>query len=163
MCELPRSFYNFPLASCFRRGIIGAYTLTSSHEQGENMKHAHWSTWYSGSKADWDSLSYDDHREVAFLHTGCEVAWPTWTAPVECVHAGCQVRRGEKPAIHLVNGSLRYEITTGWLRFVDRTDRDARESLAATLRGIRRVYFTTGETDIWKCWPAIVGLGVNGK
>lgn len=74
--------------------------------------------WYPGTEADWDRLSGTERRELAFAATGCEIAFPTWRQPVNCCHTGCQVRRGELPAIALTNRILRSEMHHGWLRFL---------------------------------------------
>ncbi len=124
-------------------------------------KREHWSNWYDGDRSDWEKLPMVERDKLSFKGTGCSVAFPTWEAPVDCVHDRCQVLRGEKKPISLVNGSLRCEMSNGWLRFVDRNDRTKRKALAMTLRTVRNQYFKTGETDIWKMWSVIVGTGIG--
>jgi hypothetical protein len=109
--------------------------------------------WYPGTMADWNRLSMDERRELAFAGTGCEVAVATWEAPVDCVHVECQIRRGERPAIALTNATLRSEMARGYLRF------GSRKSRAARCRIIRSEAHATGIYDPWKMangWQVMV-------
>ena len=120
------------------------------------MKREHWSTWYAGSEAQWKALPISERDRLSFEHTGCECAYPTWPAPVDCVHGGCLYRRGETTRAALVNQSLRAERERGWLRFDD----IPRERIARVYRAVRNACREQGTYDIWKAWPAIVYGGV---
>ena len=121
------------------------------------MKKTHWSTWYKGTEAEWQRLPMEERENLAFTATGCEVAYPTWESPVDCVHGGCQVRRGEVKPIRRVNGALRYERESGWLRF--QTDRKV---LATLYRHLRNEARRQQVWDIWKLdWQAVVYTGIS--
>lgn len=70
-------------------------------------------------------------EDVSFQTCGCEVAWPSWymqpngrNKKVDCVHLGCQIRRGEyrRPAWALfMTAKFRAELQSGWLRFCKET------------------------------------------
>jgi len=78
----------------------------------------------------WERFADEDMKlanDFAFASCGCEVAYPSWWALpdgtneiVDCVHLGCQIRRGEykRPgwAVRL-NAQFRGELEGGWLRF----------------------------------------------
>ena len=115
-----------------------------------------WSTWYAGREIEWNRLPLSEREIIAFKATGCLIAYPTWESPVDCVHGKCQVRRGERKPITLVNGALMYERESGWLRFSN--DRDA---LAQLYRGVRKAARETGVYDIWALgWQNIVYTGI---
>ena len=118
-------------------------------------RHAHWSTWYSGTEREWQAIPIKERDALSFKATGCTIAYPTWKAPVECVHGPCRVRRGEMKPIRLVNGTLRYERESGWLRFVE-----DRAKLARIYRAVRKVARGNGSYDAWSAWGAIVYGGV---
>lgn len=116
--------------------------------------------WFKGDEAMWQSLPLKEREELAFAATGCEVAYATWPAPVECVHTRCQIRRGELPKIALTNGILRGEMSSGWLRF-HRDSAQGRSRLAKICRGYRRAARATGVYDPWKLdWSLMVSAGV---
>ncbi len=120
------------------------------------MKQKTFSTWFEGTKRQWESLSLGQREELAYKATGCLCAWPTWEAPVDCCHTTCQIRRGELPAIALTNRILRAEAESGWLRFNDR-DRNAK-----IFRVIRNAARKTGIYDPWKLsWTTLVYGGLN--
>jgi hypothetical protein len=74
--------------------------------------------WWKGTKREWQELTYQERQDIAFAATGCEVAYPSWEAPVECSHILCQIRRGEKPKIAFTEAVLNSERESGWLRFM---------------------------------------------
>jgi hypothetical protein len=119
--------------------------------------------WFPGTERDWQALSHDQRQDLAFAGCGCEVAYPTWEGPVDCVHAGCQVRRGEIPSIAVTNRILRYEMASGWLRFgLESTA--GRRDLARLIRAIRRRAIATGVYDPWKLeggWQGMVGAAIS--
>jgi hypothetical protein len=81
----------------------------------ERIEHA---GWFPGSDADWRALPIEQRDELAFKATGCAVAYATWEAPVDCMHVTCQIRRGEKPQIALVQvlGAAGYAVEAyDWL------------------------------------------------
>lgn len=89
------------------------------------------------------------------------VSRPTWTAPVDCVHTHCQVRRGDIPKIAMLNRGLRAEIDGGWLRFHNST-KHGRDRLAKLCRVIRKIARETGEYDVWTVAASlIVSVGVS--
>lgn len=114
------------------------------------MKREHWSTWYAGTEAQWQALSSEERERLAFEATQCEVAYPTWEAPVDCLHSGCRYRRGEVTRADLVNGALRGEREYGWLRFC------SRERAAQVYRTVRAECRRLNTTDIWQCWQVLV-------
>lgn len=117
----------------------------------------HW--WFEGSEQEWKALPVAEREQRSLAATGCLLAWPSWEGPVECVHVGCQIARGELPKIARVNAQLRGEAESGWLRFV--TDR---KRLAAIFRAHRRVARETGAYDIWskEAWALTVYGGLGG-
>ena len=119
-------------------------------------KKEHWSAWYPGTRRTWDDLPLGKHKDIAFSATGCEVAWPTWDAPVDCVHVGCRIRRGELPPIARLNSGLRAEHEYGWLRFLDR------DEAAKVFRHVRKTAKKTGCYDLWEQWGVLVGAGISG-
>jgi len=119
------------------------------------MRQAHWSTWYQGTEREWQSLPMTEREHLAFEATGCAIAYPTWEAPVDCVHTGCQVLRGELPKIALVNTVLRAERNNGWLRDC------SRDYCAKLFRHVRGEARRTGVYDAWElAWAPIVYGGV---
>jgi hypothetical protein len=111
------------------------------------------SNWWKGTEASWERIPYDDRKELAFAATGCEVAWPRWQAPVACLHTDCRIRRGEILPIAKLNGTMRYETSNGWWRFIE-----DRTQLARMYRHYRREARRTGEYDLWKLGGAGVAL-----
>jgi hypothetical protein len=121
------------------------------------VRHAHWSEWFPGSEEEWKRLPMAERSRLAFASTGCQVAYPTWTAPVGCVHPRCQIARGEKPRIYLTNLILRAEAEYGWLRFNDR------KKNAAIFRAARATARRTGIYDPWQMpggWQMLVYGGL---
>jgi hypothetical protein len=104
----------------------------------------HWSSWYSGTEAEWNALPIDERDNLSFQATGCSVVYPTWDAPVDCCHLECRIRRHERPRIALTNAILRNEQRYAWLRFCSR-DRAAR-----IFRVVRKAVRQTGIYDPWK-------------
>ena len=46
--------------------------------------------WYETlTETDWQRLPWPDREARAWTRTGCTVAYPTWPAPVDCVHPSC--------------------------------------------------------------------------
>jgi hypothetical protein len=123
----------------------------------------HWSGWYAGTEADWRAIPYEERKAMAFQATGCEVAYPTWKAPADCVHTDCRVLRGELPAIAITNAVLRYEMCSGWLRFGLGTPA-GRARMARIVRGVRAAAMRTGIWDPWEMpggWCVMVGAAVS--
>lgn len=121
-------------------------------------KQKEWSTWFVGTEEGWRRLDCQTQKDLAFEATGCEVAYPTWEAPVDCLHTECRIRRGELPRIALTNSVLLYESRYGWLRFVRERDR---KGLARIFRHFRREARATGLYDPWKAdWRTLVYAGV---
>lgn len=122
-------------------------------------EHRHWSQWFPGSEDEWRALPWKERYDLSFKATGCQVAYPTWTAPVDCVHTHCLVRRGEKPPIYITNCALRAEARGSWLRFLNR------KRLAYIYRAVRAAARKSGIYDPWEIpggWQVMVfgGLGV---
>ena len=118
--------------------------------------------WYPGNQAMWDALPWEDRENLSFAATGCEVAYPTWAVPVNCVHTGCRIRRGEIPLIVLTNSILLSEIHSGWLRFHAK-DKHGRIRLARLCFAVRNAARQTGIYDPWRLpggWQAIVFTGI---
>ncbi len=114
-------------------------------------KQEHWSTWYPGSKREWDAMPLDTRDRLAFEATGCLLAYPTWQAPADCFHVRCRIARGELPPIAQVNAVLRHEVSAGWLRVNTRNDN------ARICRAVRAQCRATGVYDAWKSsWQMIV-------
>jgi hypothetical protein len=119
--------------------------------------------WFKGSERQWQALTHEQRQDLAFAGCGCEAAYATWEGPVDCVHPGCQIRRGEKPKIHLTNCILKGEMYNGWLRF-DKETTEGRLHLARLIRGIRRNAVKTGIYDPWKMeggWQAMVASAIT--
>jgi hypothetical protein len=119
--------------------------------------------WFKGSREDWARLTHEQREDIAFAGCGCAVAYPTWEGPVDCVHPGCQIRRGEKQPIYLTDCILRGEMDNGWLRF-DKATKAGRIRLARLVRAIRRKARETGIYDPWKMeggWQVMVGSAIN--
>lgn len=110
----------------------------------------HANGWFAGTEHDWQKLPREQRENMAFKATGCMVAFPTWQAPVNCVHACCVVKRGEKLSISLINGQLRYEKESGWLRFISSRTPQGRKQLASLFRGYRKLAREQHVYDIWK-------------
>lgn len=113
--------------------------------------------WWKGTLESFYDLPTKEREKIAFEATGCEVAAPTWEAPVDCCHVGCQIRRGEKHPVYATNCILRGEAYRGWLRFADRTAK------AKTFRAVRKACKATGIFDPWELpggWQALVYTGV---
>lgn len=120
--------------------------------------------WFKGTEKQWQALSHEDRKDIAFKGCGCEVAYPTWQGPVDCVHIGCQIRRGEKQPIIETNRRLQNEIERGWLRFAKEST-EGRVNLAKLVRAIRKRAIETGVYNPWDMeggWQAMVSLGVMG-
>lgn len=117
--------------------------------------------WWDGTSEEFRRLDSGDRAQLAFVATGCAVAWCTWAPPVDCVHTKCRILRGELPRIAETNGILRAEMDSGWLRFRTGT-RDGRAALAKLCRATRKAARLTGEYDPWKlCYSGIVGVGLE--
>jgi len=115
--------------------------------------------WFNGTISDWRNMPDGLQKEIAFRATGCQVAFPTWPAPVKCLHPQCRLRRGEIRPIRITNSTLRFEAQFGYLRLMERKKR------AAVMRWIRRQARKTGIYDPWKMpggWQAIVYGGLLG-
>lgn len=113
--------------------------------------------WYQGTMADWEAMPRSEQSLVSFAAIGCLVAYPTWEKST-CVHLKCRIRRGELPQIAETNSILRYELTSGWLRFIE-----DREKIARIFRVLRTQAIKTGVYDPWKNgWQAIVFAAVQG-
>lgn len=119
----------------------------------------HWSTWYEGTKTDWQNLTEEEREDRSFEATSCLFAYPTWPAGERaCIHTACRIIRGELPLIASTNGTLRYEAREGWLRFC------SRDQKARIFRAVRAVARQTGNYDPWRngCWRLMVGAGILG-
>lgn len=120
--------------------------------------------WFKGSERQWGDLTHESRKDLAFAGCGCEAAYPTWPGPVDCVHVGCQIRRGEKKPLIMTNRILRYEMESGWLRF-SKDSGEGRTHLGRLVRAIRNRALETGIYDPWDLpggWQAIVATGVHG-
>lgn len=118
--------------------------------------------WFPGTERDWHALPLAERDELAFKATGCEVAYATWPAPVNCCHGECQVRRGERKPITLINAQMKYEAECGWWRFIGRTTPQGRRKLAILFRHFRREARKAQLWDIWKLgWQGIVFSGLE--
>jgi hypothetical protein len=116
-----------------------------------------YSTWFPGSRAEWERIPFETREEMAFTGTGCLLAWPTWDAPTNCLHIKCRVRRGEVPPICETNSTLLAELHSGWLRF-DMDDPGARLRKAKLCRIVRRLARETKNYDAWSiAWNYMVG------
>ena len=112
--------------------------------------------WFDGTMRDWDRTP--NREEIAFKATGCLCAFPTWPAPVNCVHVDCMVRRGELPKIAITNRVLRAEYNN-YFRFALQS-KAGRAHLARLFLEVRRLARATGIYDPWKIpggWQSIVG------
>lgn len=99
--------------------------------------------WFQGTKRDWQKLSIAKREEIAFEATGCEVAYPSWEKPVDCVHGASRVRRGELPPIALTEAILDAERASGFLGFIDE----------ANYRKIRAAFIAEAkETGVYDPW-----------
>lgn len=119
------------------------------------------SGWWLGTEAEWRALPLRQREEIAFVRTGCRVAYPTWERPADCVHTECLIRRGELPQIALTNRILRAESECGWLRFMRQENRNR---LAKVFRAIRKTARKQGEFDPWKMrggWQVLVYSAVE--
>ena len=119
--------------------------------------------WFDGDENTWRDLTTDQQKKLSFAATGCEVAYPTWEAPVDCVHCGCLIRRGELPAIALTNRILRSEAESGWLRFIADSP-EGRNRLARIFRAIRSQARATGIYDPWQLpggWQVMVASAIQ--
>lgn len=116
----------------------------------------HWSPWFKGTETEWREKPVEIQKKIAFKVTGCEVAYPTWPAPVECLHIGCRILRGELPKIALTNSILRAE-KSNWLRFC------SREQQAKIFRWYRKEAKKLKQYDPWKIsWAGLVYSGIAG-
>ena len=114
--------------------------------------------WYHGTQSTWARLETQKQKDLAYTATGCEIAYPTWPAPVDCVHITCQIRRGEKPPLALTYAVLRSEIESGWLRF-HTNNPTGRAMLARLCLAIRAQAAATHIYDPWHMpggWQTIV-------
>jgi hypothetical protein len=135
----------------------------NSHFQDSTNDRIRRAGWFDGDERSWQALPMAEREDIAFHATGCAVAYPTWEGPVDCVHTGCQIRRGEIPAIALTNRILRSEAQSGWLRFLP-DSRDGRIKLARIYRAIRSQAIETGIYDPWKipgAWQVMVSSAVQ--
>jgi len=113
--------------------------------------------WFPGTESDWFALDEGDKQQLALIGCGCACAFPTWAGPVDCVHTGCQVARGELPRIAALNVGLRAEAESGWWRDL------SREKLAVLFRAYRRAYHESGRlvTSHWRLsWQGVVFNGI---
>jgi hypothetical protein len=122
--------------------------------------------WFKGGEREWQALPLKEREDLAFAATGCEVAYPTWPAPVNCCHVTCQIRRGELPKIALLNHELRSQ-AENWWRFIGRESGrgerspQGRKVLARLYRHYRKLARERGEYDLWKLGGveiAVVGM-----
>ncbi len=115
------------------------------------------SGWFSGTLEDWNALPPAEREKRSYAATGCLVAYPTWELLVNCHHLNCRIRRGEPPRIAETNSILRYERSSGWLRFI--TDRS---KVARIFRPYRKRARETGIYDPWKAgWLGLVLGGIE--
>ena len=102
-----------------------------------------------------------ERQDLAFTATGCQVAYPTWHKPVDCVHVRCQIRRGELPQIALLNHELQSQ-AENWWRFIGRESgrgqrsKQGRITLAKLYRHYRKMAMERKEYDLWK----LGGVGI---
>lgn len=118
--------------------------------------------WFKGTDRDWQSLDIPTRESLAFAGCGCAVAYPTWEGPVDCVHSGCQVLRGEIHPLIVTNRILKYETQSGWLRF-GKESTEGRIRTARLIRSIRNAALASGIYDPWKipgAWGGIVGVAL---
>jgi hypothetical protein len=118
------------------------------------------SGWFKGTEQDWRALPLAERDRLAFVATGCEVAYATWEAPTHCCHITCRIHRGELPPIALTNSALRGERSSGWLRFIE-----DRSKVARIFRAVRKAAMQTGIYDPWKLpggWHTMVHAGIQG-
>ena len=121
--------------------------------------------WFPGGEREWQALSMQERADLAFSATGCEVAYPTWKAPVDCVHVTCQIRRGELPKIALLNHELRSQ-AENWWRFIGRESgrgtrsQQGRDTLAKMYRHYRKLAMERKEYDLWNLGG--VGIALAG-
>jgi hypothetical protein len=111
------------------------------------------SGWFPGTESDWKALSLGEREDIAFAATGCAVAYATWEKPVNCVHTGCMIRRGELPAIANLNRQMRAEASSGWWRFIE-----DRHKLACIFRKYRKLARERGVYDLWKLGAVDVAM-----
>lgn len=120
--------------------------------------------WFKGGEKEWQALPMKEREDLAFTATGCEVAYCTWQAPVDCVHVCCQIRRGELPKIAELNHTMRHEAESGWWRFIGRESgrgersQQGRKTLAMLYRFYRQRARTTGQYDLWKLGGSEVAM-----
>ena len=114
------------------------------------------SGWFKGTERDWQRLSSEERQRLAFTATGCQIAWASWEAPVNCVHPWCQVARGERKPITVLNSQMQYERASGWWRNMDRA------KLARVYRAFRKAAREQQVFDIWKLgWQTVVFTGLE--
>lgn len=119
------------------------------------------SGWWLDTEAAWKRLPMEQREQIAFIRTGCAVAYPTWERPVDCCHTECRILRGELPKIALTNVILRNEASSGWLRFLKTENR---KRLAAIFRVYRKAARETGIYDPWKIgWQGMVLPAVTSE
>lgn len=112
--------------------------------------------WFDGTMTDWERTP--DREEIAFKATGCLIAFPTWEAPVNCVHVDCMVRREELPPIAITNRVLLAEYGNYFRHALQ--SKAGRAHLARLFLAIRNRARETGIYDPWKLpggWQGIVG------
>lgn len=113
--------------------------------------------WFPGSWQDWEAIPFDERKEIAFRTTGCQFAYATWAAPVDCLHPQCLIRRGQLPRIAQLNQILRAERAGGWLRFIK-----DRSQVARIFRYYRRLSREKGVYDPWALdWQTMVSAGIG--
>jgi len=111
--------------------------------------------WWPGTEREWRALPIEERDRLSFAATGCAIAYPTWQAPVDCLHTRCLILRGVLPKIALTNRILRGE-KSNWWRDV------SRPTLAKLFRHYRAQARLTGEYDPWRLsWEGIVYSGVS--
>jgi hypothetical protein len=119
--------------------------------------------WFPGNERAWKALPEEERQNLAFAALGCEVAYATWTGPVDCRHIRCLVRRGEKQPIIETNWTLRAEMDNGYLRF-HKDSQEGRDKLARLIRAFRKYAMEHGVYDPWKMpggWASMVGYAIG--
>lgn len=99
------------------------------------------------------------HQDIAFEATGCEVAAPTWTPPIDCLHTECRIRRGELPPIALTEAVLDSE-RHAWLRWLPEAEY---QKLRAAMIQVAEATGVYNPWDIPGGWRAIVGSAIRAS
>lgn len=109
--------------------------------------------WWKGSWQTFWQMPQGEREALAFQETGCEAAVPTWkqNSARDCVHLGCQVRRGKVSKVDACRRILQAERQRGWLQ--DVSDERFQQILDAMLPKVSQ----TGIWDPWELgWQLIV-------